>query len=187
MHHFTPRELLDLLTTTHRHSRIHHLLMLVSVAHGLRVSEAIALTVDDVQHGYLRCNRLKGSRQQLQRLHTSANPVLDESALAIHAGMLRNAGQTRLFNLSRQRCDQLIRRYGAEAGIATEKLHWHTFKHTTALLVFGESVSLGQVQQILGHQDVRSTLMYLSEYDAQKAIESRDRALNAVARIPLYT
>ena len=181
MHHFTQQELLELLTVAYRRSRIHHLAMLVSVAHGLRVSETIRLTVDDVQNGYLRCNRLKGSKQQLQKLHLSTNPIFDESPLAMHAHMSKIAGQKRLFKLSRQRCDQLIRKYGAEAGIAAEKCHWHSLKSTTAFLVFGESVSLGQVQQILGHRDVRSTLIYLHEHDADKAIESRDRALHAIA------
>jgi integrase len=111
----------------------------------------------------------------------SPNPIFDESALAIHAGMLRNAGKTKLFNISKQRCDQLIKKYGTEAGICRDKCHMHSLKSTVAHLVFTESVSLGQVQQICGHQDIRTTMRYLQENDADLAIISRDRALNAIA------
>jgi site-specific recombinase XerD len=182
MHYFTPEELNALLTTAHKHSKVHHLALLVSVGRGLRVSECLELTPDDVQgEKYLLCRRKKGSVRQLQSLHKSAHPLFNEMALVEYAAKVRASGQARLFDFCRQYADRLIRRYGAEAGIAAEKCHWHSLKHSTAMLVWSESLSLSQVQQALGHADYHSSLIYLREHDARLAAQSLDRALEKAA------
>lgn len=172
------------ITTTRKHSEVHHLAMLVSVVHGLRVSECLALTVDDVQAGsYLLCRRKKCSARHLQTLHKSPNPLFDKSQIVEYAAKVKSSGQELLFDFCRQYADRLIKHYGEEAGIASEKCHWHSLKHSLAMLVFAESLSLSQTQQVLGHEDERTTLIYMRELDGQKAIQSRDRAFAAIAQL----
>ena len=56
MHYFELQELSALLTAAYMRNRIHHMVMLASVAHGLRVSDAINLTSKDVQGSSLVVN-----------------------------------------------------------------------------------------------------------------------------------
>jgi integrase/recombinase XerD len=186
VHYFEPNEIVALLQAAYNRNRVHHMIMLVSVAHGLRVSDAIALESGDVQSTSLAVNRnrLKDNGEQLQPLHFSDNPIFDERSLVIHAGQI--AGDSalkdkRLFHLCRQRCDQLIRRYGKEANIPTAKLHWHSLRHSTAMLTWSESHSLSQVQRVLGHKNQSTSLIYLHESDRAKGLLSLRRGLEAIA------
>lgn len=186
MHYFLENELTALLTAAYNRNRIHHLVMLASVCHGLRVSDAIALESSDVQGTALvvNKNRLKDNGPQLQPLHFSDNPIFDERSLVIHAGQIAENSilqDKRLFHLCRQRCDQLIRRYGKEASIPPAKLHWHSLRHSTAMLTWSESHSLSQVQQVLGHKSMNTSIVYLRESDRTKGLLSLHRGLEAVA------
>ena len=73
--------------------------------------------MDDLAGAYLRIQGLKDGEEALQPLHRSADPIFDEATiLPVHAHFIRQQGKTRLFDLSRQRCDQIIRYYGGLAG-----------------------------------------------------------------------
>jgi site-specific recombinase XerD len=156
------------------------------VCHCLRVSDAISLTSRDVQGTALvvNGNRLKDNGEQLQALHFANNPIFDERSLVIHAGQVAGncaLKDKRLFHLCRQRCDQLIRRYGKDANIPTAKLHWHSLRHSTAMLTWSESHSLSQVQHALGHKHPSTSLIYLHESDKAKGLASLARALDLVS------
>ena len=185
MHYFEPFELAALLTAAYTRNRLHHMIMLASVAHGLRVSDAIGLTSNDVQGNALvvNRNRLKGNREQLQTLHFSNNPIFDERALLFHAGQIADSASKdkRLFHLCRQRCDQFIRRYGEIANIPTAKCHWHSLRHSTAMLTWSESHSLSQVQQVLCHSNPNTSIIYLRESDRAKGLAALHNGLEAVA------
>lgn len=62
--------------------------------------------------------------------------------------------------ITRQRLDQLMRRYGAEAAIPLEKRHMHALKHScgTHLLELGEEITT--VQDHLGHRNIQNTMIY---------------------------
>ena len=181
MHHFEPNELTALLQAAYIRNRLHHMLLLACVSHGMRVSDALGLTSSDVQGASILVNksRLKRNAPQLQPLHISDNPLFDERALAVHAG--QTSKNARLFPMCRQRADELIRRYGKEAGIPTVKCHMHTLRHTCGHLVFNTSHSLSQVQQILGHRSVNTTLIYLQEAERSKGLISLQRGLEVIA------
>jgi site-specific recombinase XerD len=185
MHYFEPFELSALLTAAYTRNRIHHMIMLASVAHGLRVSDATGLTSNDVQGNSLivNKNRLKKNVAQIQSLHFSDNPVFDERALVVHAGQIADSGSgdKRLFHLCRQRCDQFIRRYGKIANIPTAKCHWHSLRHSTAMLTWSESHSLSQVQQVLCHSNPSTSIIYLRESDRTKGLAALRNGLEAIA------
>ena len=185
VHYFMPDELNALLNAAYERNRIHHMVMLASVAHGLRVSDAIGLTSNDVQGSALvvNRNRLKDNGEQLQTLHFSDNPAFDERALVLHAGQIADSASKdkRLFHLCRQRCDQFIRRYGRIANIPTAKCHWHALRHSTAMLTWDSGHSLSQVQQVLGHKTPATSLIYLRESDRRKGMASLQSGLAAIA------
>lgn len=67
------------------------------------------------------------------------------------------------------------------AGIPRAKAHWHSLRHSTAMMVFRETVSLGAVKQALRHASWSSSLVYLNESDSQKAFAAVSDALSAMA------
>ena len=169
MHYLTNSELLSLLQIAYREDRLFHLAVLVSVGHGLRVSEMRTLTVEDVDGHYLRVQGLKRGEKRLEPLYTSGNPLFDEGALGTHAHGIRVLGNSLLFGLSRQAWDKKMRQFCQLAGVPSIKSHWHVLRHTCGHLVFSRTVSLGCVQQALRHRSPSSCLAYLQEFDAGRA------------------
>lgn len=165
MTYLTKDELRRLFTVAHENNRLHHLCLVVTLWHGLRVSEAIEVLGTDICDGQLSVARLKKSNATCQPIHRDADPIFDESPVLEIA--MNNRG--RLFPFSRQRADQFIRRYAALAGIHPSKAHMHSLKHSMAMLLWDLTHSLGQIQGYLGHKAPSSTMCYLFEADKRKA------------------
>jgi site-specific recombinase XerD len=75
-----------------------------------------------------------------------------------------------LFQFSRQRVDEFLKKYGELADIHPAKRYSHAIcKHSLAMLVWDQTHSLGQIQSYLGHKAASSSMCYLVEADARKA------------------
>jgi integrase/recombinase XerD len=167
MQYFTKPELRRLFQVAYDRNRLHHLALVVSLWHGLRVSELVAITGSQIVDGQLSVKRLKRSNATVQPIHADADPLFDETPLLELAR--QRPGDARLFPFSRRRADQFIRRYTALAGIHPDKGHMHSLKHSVAMLLWDATQNLGQIQSYLGHKSAGSTLCYLFEADARKA------------------
>jgi integrase len=182
MEYLDKSELRRLFKVAYDSNRLHHLALATALFHGLRVSELVGrkaytdkkgklhpdtlgLCGTDIQDGQINIQRLKRSKATVQPIHYDSDPLFDCSPLLEMA----KANKGRLFPFCRQRADQFIRKYGAEAGIHPSKLHMHSLKHSIAMLVFDATHSLGQVQSYLGHKAASSTMCYLVEADVRKA------------------
>jgi len=119
----------------------------------------------DIFDGQIAIKRLKKSKPTLQPIHVDVDPLFDESPVLELARINRG----KLFHITRQRVDQLMKKYCEIAGIHPNKAHYHVFKHSIAMALFDDAKSLGQVQSYLGHKAASSTLTYLYEADATKA------------------
>ena len=168
MEHLSKDELRRLFKAAYDANRTHHLFLVVTLWHGLRVSEAIHIQGRDISDGQLSIVRLKKSNSTVQPIYRDSDPLFDETPLLEMA----NANSGRLFSFSRQRADQFIRKYAALAGIHPDKAHMHSLKHSIAMLLWSKSHSLGEIQNYLGHKAASSSVCYLREVDAQKAFTS---------------
>ena len=167
MEYLNKAELNNLFQIAHNRNGIHHLAFVTALWHGLRVSELNALRGPDVSRsGELIIHRLKGSKGSIQPFHYDVNPLFDESPIVSLAAM---RGSDRLYPYSRQYLDRMIKLYGIQAGIHPKKLHMHVLKHSVAMLLWGQTHDLGQIQGLLGHRAASSTLVYLAEADERKA------------------
>ena len=168
MEYMSKEELRKLMEVAYNKNRKIHLALLVGLWHGLRVSELNTLKGTDIDLGteQLIKQRLKGSLKTTQPIRRDADPVFDESPVL---ELARERKGFRLFEVSRQHFDRLIKQYGKEAGIHEDKLHMHALKHSIAMLLWNSTHDLGQVQGYLGHKSAGSTLIYLNEADATKA------------------
>lgn len=166
MTYLTKDELRRLFDVAYRRNRRYHLALVCALCHGMRVSELNNLRGTDITDGQVIVRRLKGSKKTMQAIRRDSDPLFDESPIV---ELARERGALRLFEVTRQHFDRLIKQYGSEAGIHADKLHMHSLKHSAAMLLWDATGSLGQLQSYLGHKAASSTLVYLCEADSRKA------------------
>jgi integrase len=169
--HLTWEQLKRLLATAKEHSERNWLLLLVIFWHGLRISEALSLTPRNLRDGHLRIQRLKGSLRTDQPLISHKNALLDEKT-ALMAWAAGHSQDQKLFDMSRQNVDLIMKAYCADAGIRSALAHVHVLKHSLAMAMLGEGVPLPMLQKRLGHKSLASTGQYLrvSDDDASAAV-----------------
>ncbi len=135
-------------------------------AAGLRVSEATALDVDDVdlEDGVVRAFG-KGSRERLVPLGRSARSALGSylaggrpSLAVARSGpaLFLNAQGTRL---SRQGCWKILRRHARHAGLEAE-VSPHVLRHSFATHLLAGGADIRSVQELLGHASLATTQIY---------------------------
>jgi site-specific recombinase XerD len=149
----------------HKQNKNHALALLIGFLHGLRVSELVAIKGTDIIDGQLSVKRLKSSRPTLHAIRIDADPIFNESVIIELAA--KNPGK--LFNFSRQRFDEVIKKYGEMAEIHPAKLHAHALKHSICVLLWSASHDLSVVQDFVGHKSPSSTLIYMRTDGVQKA------------------
>jgi len=135
----------------------------VGFLHGLRVSELVGLTREDIWGGFVKVQRLKGSLKTVQPYVKHPDPELSEyDDLMALAGVLKP--KERVFPMTRYGVYKLIQRAGTRAGIPTHKLHPHVLKHSCAMIGIN-TMGIHMVRQYLGHKSISSTGAYLKETD----------------------
>jgi type 1 fimbriae regulatory protein FimB len=160
MKSLTHDELDALLDVARSKSAADYLMLLVTFNHGLRASEVINLTRDNVVAGNLTVQRLKGSKKTSQ-------PLLP----AERALLLARAAETdgRLFPMCRMTFWRRMQEYGTAAGIHPDKLHPHILKHACGKLGFTAGMTLPEVQTYLGHVNGKNTMVYLEASEDEAA------------------
>lgn len=135
-------------------------MILVTYTHGLRVSETLALTGENIVGDYIDVRRLKGSRRTKQPLFDNPDPLLDERAavLELVANQPRNQ---KLFPLSRWTFDRRMREFAKAAGVDIHKAHAHALKHACAMQLI-DTAGIHRTQAWLGHESIASTGRYLN-------------------------
>jgi len=157
---FSKEELRRLLEAARAKRERDWLMLLVTFTHGLRVSELLRITADNIRDGYLRIPRLKGSLETVQPLLDHPDPLFSERrALIEYAAKSILPGEP-LFKLTRQRLWQIIREHGSQAGIPEHKLFPHALKHSIAKQLISK-VGIDNTRQWLGHRSMSSTGEYL--------------------------
>lgn len=134
-------------------------------ATGIKVSELINLTVDDVnlKQGYLNCRTKTHERDvPIGRVAVAALNNYMERARANMAAdenvkfLFLNRNGTRL---SRQGFWKILKAYGKAAGIEKD-ITPYTLRHSFAIHLLENGADLKSISQMLGHTDVSVTQMY---------------------------
>jgi site-specific recombinase XerD len=109
----------------------YRLLFLTTYYHGLRASEAVGITPNNVRDGELIIKRLKGSNETCHPLMTNAEYWLNEKLQ--YEELLKTKKKTeRLFPITRFKFRYLMRKYGKQIGLPEKKCHPHILKHSIA-------------------------------------------------------
>lgn len=174
MQSLTKEEVIGLLRAAKAGRERDWLMILTAFWHGLRASEVVAITRDDVQDGYLTVKRLKGSLKTTQALIRHADPLLDEATAYLDLSLNLETNQ-RFFPIHRATFWRLIRRYAKAAGIPQHKAHPHALKHSIAMQMI-DTMGIEHVRQLLGHKSLSSTGEYLKVSDEQASQKLQDGA-----------
>ncbi len=135
-------------------------------ATGLRVSELVGLTLDQIslQQGVLRVTG-KGCKQRLVPFGENASDWLVRYLKGARPLILGNHVSDAVFAtarggpMTRQAFWQLIKRYARQAGIRCEPSP-HTLRHAFATHLLNHGADLRVVQMLLGHSDISTTQIY---------------------------
>lgn len=135
-------------------------------ATGIRVSELIALDVDDLnlRSQMLVCYGQNGKVRQIP-LYTAAARALEDYLHNARPHLVNTPDETALFvnmsgeRMSRQGFWKLIKYYQEKAGIQKD-ITPHTLRHSFAAHLLENGADLRSIQEMLGHADISSTQIY---------------------------
>lgn len=201
---FTPEEVRRLLALPNLHAPVgfrDRCILEVFWATGIRLSELIALDLDDVRFDdeLLRLRMPKGRKERFVPIGEGAlawlREYIDNVRPIIAAnGHKRHKGNSCLF-LSRfgRRLDKTsihykIQAYRRRAKIK-KKIGTHTFRHTLATEMLKRGADLRHIQEMLGHNDLTTTQRYLHVVQAElKKVHGRThpRETTSTTALPHY-
>ncbi len=136
-------------------------------ATGLRVSELIALSVNDVNlsASFVRC--ANSSHDRFIPIYPAAVKAVSEYIKYAREKMISNPSERALFvnvsgdRMSRQGFWKIIKFYQKKAKIDKE-ITPHTLRHSFAAHLLENGADLRSIQEMLGHADISSTQIYAS-------------------------
>jgi integrase/recombinase XerD len=137
-------------------------------ATGLRVSELVALPLAalDLQAGAIRIEQGKGGKTRIVPMGELARQALDAYLQGGRAELLGGRAHAITFlnprgePLTRQGFWFIVKRYAAQAGIASTRLSPHVLRHAFATHLVNHGADLRVVQLLLGHADITTTQIY---------------------------
>ncbi len=134
---------------------------------GLRVSEVVALMPRDIdwQAGTIRVNLGKGQRDRV--VPVSAETLGWLTAWSFKRGELKLNGRHAFFcgirthgkRLTTRAVHSMISGLAERAGVE-KSVSPHTLRHTFATRALDQGLSIREVQELLGHSDVSTTMIY---------------------------
>jgi integrase/recombinase XerC len=158
MKHLTHEQITNLIAAAT--SPRDRLLLTLCYEHGLRISEALALTPARVQRDFLCTRPLKDGRTTTQRLSASTAQLWASVTATLAPSAL-------IFPFSRMWASVIFHRAAEAAGIQlAPRQGIHTLRHSCAHRLLDTGAGLTVVQRKLGHRSLASTGVYLEADDA---------------------
>ena len=134
---------------------------------GLRIGELLALTVQDINlaDGLLTIRQGKGGKDRVAPVGATACKYLAEYVQRIRGKFRDASGAERLFfnkdgrPLAKCGVWKKLKVYAMRAGIR-KRITVHTFRHTLATEMLKGGADIRQIQELLGHGNLRTTQLY---------------------------
>ena len=122
---------------------------------GMRASELLALTPSDIDKKREVITITNGKGGKERRVLVKSDTVKE---LFSYAAQNSIGNEAKLFPLKRRQLYNIIRKYGALAGVA---VHPHTLRHSFAINLVRHNTDIRRVQMLLGHSSLNITSVYL--------------------------
>lgn len=173
LQHLTKPELIRLFEVARENNPRDWLMMLVAYWHGLRASELITLTTENIRDNYITVKRLKGSEKTTHELMHSDIDILNEKKY-LNEYVRDTKGV--LFPMTRFGFYAIMRKYGKKAGLPMHLSHPHVLKHSICKHVV-DKVVITKLQKYVGHKNLNSTAAYTKPTDREACDAVRDAFL----------
>ncbi len=153
-------------------------------ATGIRVTELVSLTMSDVNVNAGHIKVKKKNKERVIPISNTALKYLKEYIENVRPLLIKTEEEQSLFinangqKMTRQGFWKILKQYKDEAKIEKE-LTPHTIRHSFAVHMLQNGAELKSVQELLGHTDVASTMMYTHVAD----LKLRDEYLKAHPRV----
>jgi len=171
--HLTPREVERLIEATRgsRNEARDRCLLLLMFRHGLRVSEACGLKLDqvDTESRVLHVSRLKGGLSTTQ-------PLRGDELRAVKAWLIQRARMKptgKAFFVSEQRkplhrstVNLALQKYSAAASLPL-LAHPHMLRHACGFALADQGADTRLIQDYLGHRNIQHTVKYTATNPAR--------------------
>lgn len=131
------------------------------ISTGIRVGELVNLNKDDVNFYERECLvKGKGNKERVVYFSAKAKMCLEEyvASRKDHNNALFVENRYPHDRMSISGIERIIRTLGKKAGIS--KCHPHRFRRTLATTAIDKGMPIEQVQQLLGHEKIDTTLNY---------------------------
>ena len=140
----------------------HRTFLLTLYAAGLRLSEAAALTIPDIdsQRMQLRVAHGKGAKQRLVPLSPRLLQALRDYWKQVRSPKYLFPGKTFAAPLSATTIQKTCKQAAAQAGLV-KKVSPHTLRHSYATGLLEAGVDLLTIGRLLGHKSFMTTMIYL--------------------------
>lgn len=178
--HLRRAEIMDMLAAFDQRDPVdmrNRTLMVVLWRSGLRVSEALALTPNDIDLEYMSIRVLhgKGDKARTVGLDAGARDAI-VAWLPIRNAFVPNlsprdplfvtkGGNQVLSSYVRE----MLPRMGERAGVE-RRVHAHGFRHSFAVELVREGTKLPDIQRLLGHTNLATTATYLASLNPEDAL-----------------
>lgn len=151
---------------------------------GMRVTELISLNLSDLSINAAHVKVKKKNKERIIPLGNTAIKYLKEYVENVRPLLIKSETEPSLFinangqKMTRQGFWKILKQYKEDAKIDKE-LTPHTIRHSFAVHMLQNGAEIKLVQELLGHTDVASTLMYTHVAD----MKLRDEYLKAHPRV----
>ncbi len=173
--HLTSREVERLIEATKgsRNGPRDRCLVLLMFRHGLRVSEATGMTLDqvDTESRVLHVQRLKHGLNTGQPLRTDELRSIGEWRK--QRAEMQPPADLNLFFMSEQRTglhrstvNQILHRLGEAAGLDIA-VHPHMLRHSCGYALADQGIDTRLIQDYLGHKNIQHTVRYTASNPAR--------------------
>lgn len=171
--HLTDREVERLIAAIKgsRNERRDRCLVLLMYRHGLRVSEACGLQLDqvDTESRVLHVRRLKGGLSTTQPLRAeelrAIKSWLGDRAKLKPEGMAFFVSEQRK-PLHRSTVNLALKKYGELAGLSVA-VHPHMLRHACGFALADQGADTRLIQDYLGHRNIQHTVRYTASNPAR--------------------
>ena len=138
---------------------------------GLRVSELCGLNVSDIKENQIRVLG-KGNKERMLYLNEACIDAIN-AYLPHRIQPNKTADAAGALFVSRQKnrirkttVEHLVKKYIAQAGLDASKFSAHKLRHTAATMMYKNGVDIRTLQDVLGHENVNTTMIYTHINDA---------------------
>jgi len=159
----------------------HKLLLLIGYGAGLRVSEIVNLQWSDIlfSEHKIHIKNAKGKKDRIVMLPYSIVTFLESYKNVYKSSKFVFQGQFAGENLSTRTVQEVMRQAIKKSGLE-KKASVHTLRHSFATHLLESGTDIKYIQQLLGHNDIRTTTIYT--HVSKTAIDKMESPLDKMIK-----